>query len=278
MSKKKSEKKEPSQKPAMTEEEMAEKTEEFLIKKGDFLLVDLIGRVKSSGKLIDVTDAEVARKEGVFDEKDIYGPRLVIVGKSWVIKGIDDILDQMVVGVSKPLTIPSSEAFGEKEAKNIKTYSIREIQKSFQKGQKPRPGATVTIEGKRGFIRAIAQGRVRVDFNHPLAGEEISYEVKVIKKIIDENEKIAELIKRRIPKLDITKFKISKENKILTIELPKEVFFDQNLPIAKLGIASEIQQYLEDIDSIKFVEFYGKELFSPTIANHDHNHNHEHKH
>lgn len=276
LSKNKSEKKKKKKKKkeSMTEQEIAEKTEEFLITQGDFLLVELTGRIKSSGKIIDVTDEEIARKEGVYDEKEIYGPRLVIVGKGWVIKGVDEILEKMVVGVSKTITIPPSEAFGEKDAKNIKTYSIREVQKHVKK---PRPGTAVTLDGRRGFIRHIAQGRVRVDFNHPLAGEAISYDVKVVKKITDEKEKIIELIKRRIPKIDPEKFNIIKENEVISINLPKEIYFDQNLPIAKIGIASELQQYITDVETVRFVETFGKELFQPSHNhNHDHDHNHEH--
>ncbi|MHA1651153.1 MAG: FKBP-type peptidyl-prolyl cis-trans isomerase [Candidatus Helarchaeota archaeon] len=257
MSKKKAEKKKKSdRKETMTEQEIAAKTEEFLIKPGDFVLVEMTGRVKSSGKIIDVTDEEIARKEGVYDEKEVYRPRLVIVGKGWVLKGVDDQLEKLVVGVPKTIEIPPSEAFGEKEAKNIKTYSMREIRKQVKK---PRPGTIVTLEGRRGFIRQIAQGRVRVDFNHPLAGETIIYEVKVVKKIIDENEKIMELIKRRIPKIESEKFNISKQDKLITIELPKEIYFDQNLPIVKFGIASEIREYIPNIETIKFVETYGNE-------------------
>jgi FKBP-type peptidyl-prolyl cis-trans isomerase 2 len=271
MSKKKS-----SKKVKMTEQEIAAKTEEFLVKKDDFILVDLTGRIKSNGRVIDTTDEEIARKEGVFDEKDVYHPRLVIVGRGWVLKGIDDQLEELVVGVSKTIEMPPKDAFGEKEAKNIKTYSIREVQKHVQKGQKPRPGTTITLDGKRGFIRKIAQGRVRVDFNHPLAGESIIYEVKVVKKIIDENEKIFELIKRRMPKIEVDKFQISKEEAFIIINLPKEIFFDQNLPIAKIGIASEIQEFISDVQGVKFIETYGKELFSPAAHNHKHDHEHDH--
>ncbi len=279
MSKKKSEKDKPKssqKKDTMTEQEIAAQTEEFLIKKGDFILVELVGRIKNSGKIIDVTDEEIARKEGVFEENEIYKPRLVIVGKGWVIKGVDDILEQLVVGVSKLVEIPANEAFGEKEAKNIKTYSIREIQKQQQKGQKPRPGSMVTLEGKRGIIRTIAQGRVRVDFNHPLAGEIITYEVKVIKKIMDENEKIMELIKRRIPKLESDKFKITKENNVIMVFLPKEVYFDQNLPIAKFGIASELQEYILNIEGVQFIETFAKDFFKPHDHSHDHAEDHDH--
>ncbi|MHA1129346.1 MAG: FKBP-type peptidyl-prolyl cis-trans isomerase [Candidatus Helarchaeota archaeon] len=280
MSKKKTRKKQKKgfKKESMTEQEMAEQTEEFLIKSGDFILVELAGRVKSSGKLIDVTDEEVARAEGVYDEKEVYKPRLVIVGKGWVIKGVDDHLGELVVGVPKAIEIPPKDAFGEKEAKNIKTYSIREVQKNLQKGQKPRPGATITLEGRRGFIRQITQGRVRVDFNHPLAGETITYDVKVVKKIIDVNEKVMGLINRRIPKIGSDQFKLIQEGTLLQIHLPKEVFFDQNLPIAKIGIASEIQEYVEGIDTIQFIETYGEDLFKPQTGSHEHAHNHKHNH
>ena len=271
MSKKKPvSKKKATEKEPVTEKEITAKTDEFVIKKGDFALVELTGRIKSSGKLMDVTDEEIARKEGVYDEKDIYQPRLVIVGKGWVIKGVDKILEELVVGVSKTIEIPPEDAFGLKDAKNIKTYSIREIQKHVKK---PQPGAAVVLEGRRGYIRAITQGRVRVDFNHPLASETITYEVKVKKKISDEDEKIFELIKRRIPKMELDKLKILKEDNYITIYLPKEVYFDQNLPIAKIGIASEVQEYITGVDGVKFIETFGKELFKPTLnasQSHDH--------
>ena len=258
-------KKKGDKKESMSEKELAAQTEEFLIKKNDFILVELTGRIKSNGKLIDVTDEEIARKEGVYDEKDVYRPRLVIVGKGWVIKGVDDQLEKLVVGVPKTMEIPAKDAFGEKDAKNIKTYSIREVQKTVKK---PRPGAAVTLEGKRGFIRQITQGRVRVDFNHPLAGETITYDIKVIKKISDENEQIVEIIKRRIAKIEGDKFKIAKEDKMIVVELPKEVLFDQNLPIAKIGIASEIQEYIPNVEGVKFVEVFGKDLFTPAAHKH----------
>jgi len=96
LSKKKAEtKKGSTEKEPLTEKEITAKTDEFVIKKDDFILLDLTGRIKSSGKLMDVTDEEIARKEGVFDEKDIYQPRLVIVGKGWVIKGVDKVLDSL---------------------------------------------------------------------------------------------------------------------------------------------------------------------------------------
>ncbi len=280
MSKKKTtgKKKKGTKKEAMSEQEMAAQTEEFLIKPGDFILVELTGRIKSSGKVIDVTDEEIARSEGVYDDKEVYKPRLVIVGKGWLIKGVDDQLTELVVGAPKTIEIAPQDAFGEKDAKNIKTYSIREVQKAFQKGQKPRPGATVTLDGRRGFIRQITQGRVRVDFNHPLAGEIITYDVKVVKKILDKNAQIMGLINRRIPSIDSDKFNLILDGNTLQIHLPKEVFFDQNLPIAKIGISSEIQEYIEDIDTIQFIETFGKDLFKPKTPPHDHNHEHNHDH
>jgi peptidylprolyl isomerase len=272
LSKKKTVDKKKAEKEPLSEQEIDAKTEEFLIKQGDFVLVDLTGRIKSTNKIIDVTDEEIARKEGVYSDKDIYQPRLVIVGKGWVIKGVDDVFEKLVVGVSKTIEIPPTDAFGLKEAKNIKTYSIREIQKHTKN---PRPGTQVVLEGKRGYIRQIAQGRARVDFNHPLAGETILYEVKVLRKIIDENEKILELIKRRIPKIEADKLIIAKDNEYITISLPKEVYFDQNLPIAKIGIASEVQEYIPGVEGVKFIEVFGKELFKPA---HDHEHDHNHAH
>ncbi|MHA1409270.1 MAG: hypothetical protein ACTSQY_02925 [Candidatus Odinarchaeia archaeon] len=45
------------------------------ISKGDFILVDLIGRVKETNELVDITIEEIAKKEKVYDQKTVYKPR-----------------------------------------------------------------------------------------------------------------------------------------------------------------------------------------------------------
>ncbi|MEF8814168.1 MAG: peptidylprolyl isomerase, partial [Halovenus sp.] len=56
------------------------------------------------------------------------------------------------------------------------------------------PGAQVTIENQQGFVETIIGGRARVDFNHPLAGEDIEYEYEIVDVVEDRNEQAQGLL------------------------------------------------------------------------------------
>lgn len=59
-------------------------SKERKIKKNDFVLVEFIGRIKDNAKVFDTTVQEVAMKADIFNEREIYQPRLVVVGAGWV--------------------------------------------------------------------------------------------------------------------------------------------------------------------------------------------------
>jgi len=50
------------------------------IKTGDFLKISFTLIVKGSGQIIETTDEKIAKKADIFDEKNNYGQRLMIVG------------------------------------------------------------------------------------------------------------------------------------------------------------------------------------------------------
>lgn len=77
-----------------TPEEPEEPEEEEIhyedaVNKGDFIFLELTGRAQETGEIIDTTDEELAREEGVHNEERQYGPRLVIVGDGYVLRGLD---------------------------------------------------------------------------------------------------------------------------------------------------------------------------------------------
>jgi FKBP-type peptidyl-prolyl cis-trans isomerase 2 len=39
------------------------------MKKGDFVRIDFVGRLAATGEIFDLTSEEIAKKEGVYDEK-----------------------------------------------------------------------------------------------------------------------------------------------------------------------------------------------------------------
>jgi len=222
-----------------------------VIREGDFVIVDYVARVEETGEIVDLTLEDVAKKEKIYREDGIYKPKLVIAGEGWFIKGFEEGLIGLEVGKKAEIRVPPEKGFGERDPKKIKVVPIREFRKS---GITPRPGMRVTINNKVGTIRTVTSGRVRVDFNHPLAGKTIIYEVYVRKKLTDDLEKIKAIIGRRLRGVDEEKFEVEIENSKVRIHMPNEVFLLENIQYAKLGIASDIHKHFPQINSVVFVE------------------------
>ena len=54
----------------------------------------------------------------------------------------------------------------------------------------PYPGMTIQLDNSIAKVLSVSGGRVIVDFNNPLAGKEIKYKFKIIKKIENDEERI----------------------------------------------------------------------------------------
>ncbi len=160
------------------------------LEKGDFVKINYTGKVKETGEVFDTTREDVAKKEGIFSERIKYGPVLVIVGYERVVKGLDEELLKMKVGERKEVEIPPEKGFGKRDPNLIKLVPLSEFKK--QKIE-PRPGMNLTMGGLNCKVISVGSGRVRVDFNHPLAGKTLIYDVEVKEKIENDEEKVKAL-------------------------------------------------------------------------------------
>ncbi|HDN05973.1 MAG TPA: peptidylprolyl isomerase, partial [Candidatus Bathyarchaeota archaeon] len=82
------------------------------LKKGDFVLIEYVGKVKETGEVFDTTIEEVAKKERLYKEGEIYEPKLVVIGEGWVLKALDESLTTMEIGKKASVEIPPEKAFG----------------------------------------------------------------------------------------------------------------------------------------------------------------------
>jgi FKBP-type peptidyl-prolyl cis-trans isomerase SlyD len=161
------------------------------MKKGDFVEIDFVGRLATTGEIFDLTDEEIARKEGVYNPKQKYGPSLVVIGSNMVVPGVEKALESMEPGHEKEFTLPPEEAFGGRDMKLIRIVSMS---KFIKEKINPVPGMFVDIDGMQTKVLSVAGGRVRVDFNHPLSGKALKYKVRVVRQITDTLEKARSLI------------------------------------------------------------------------------------
>jgi len=224
---------------------------ENAVNKGDFIMVEMTGRADETGEIIETTDEELAREEGVYDEGRTYGPKLVIVGDGYVLRGLDQQLPGVPFDEETDIEIPAAEAFGERDPANVQTIPYRMLR---SKGVNPVLGAELEIDGKQAIVRSVGAGRVQVDYNHPLAGRKIVYKLKVTENVTDDKKKMEALIGRRFLGIDTGEFKLRKTKKKLRVGVPDQIFFGENIQIAKRGVALDILRYFEGLDEVEFYE------------------------
>jgi peptidylprolyl isomerase len=226
------------------------------LQKGDFITVEYTAKVKETGEVFDTTLEEIAKKEHLFKEGEVYEPKLVVIGEGWLLKALDDSLTTMELAKTSPVEIPQDKAFGARDPEKVRRVPLRNL---VEKGITPALGARVDYGGKMATVRAMGAGRVLLDFNPPLAGKTLVYEVTVKAKLEKEEEKLHALIHRRTPAVEENKFEFNLKAKTITIEMPEEAFYIEGIQLAKRGIALDIQKFFPDIVATKFVETFKAE-------------------
>jgi len=210
-----------------------------VLKEGDFVELDYTGKIVEEGIVFDTTLEEVAKQNNLYDPKAKYGSVKICLGKKHVIAGLDINLVGKETGKQYVFIIPPEEAFGNKDPKMIQLISTNKF-----RDQKitPMPGLQVNMDGVLGTIKTVSGGRTVVDFNHPLSGKKLEYEVSVHRVIIDLNEKVDATLK------------------LLGINMEKEVVGEQLTLKSSEEVSKELQDKLtkaitETVKEIKNVSF-----------------------
>jgi peptidylprolyl isomerase len=233
------------------------------LQKGDFILINYTAKVKETNEVFDTTLEETAKKEHLHKEGEMYEPKLVVIGEGWVLKELDESLTTMNVNKAQSVEIPPEKAFGPRDPEKVKRVPLRQL--LAKDVHNPAIGMRIDYGGKMATIRSIGAGRVLLDFNPPLAGKTLIYDVTIDKKLETSEEKIAVLIHRRIPVVEAEKIKFTIKEKTLAIDMPEETFYVEGIQIAKRGIAMDLQKLLPEFTEIKFVETFRSEP-KPEIA------------
>lgn len=205
----------------------------------DFIEIEYTGQFKD-GTVFDTTSKEIAKKNNVFSPQIKYKPAIICLGEKQLIQGLDNALLGKEVGSSYTINLTPEQAFGKKDFKKIKLIPIAEFRK---RNIEPRPGMQIDLDGAIGTIIRASGGRILVNFNHPFAGREIVYEIKINKKIADKALKLSSFLELSFNLPDI-KTEIKEEKAIVTLpaELPK-------------FIQEELSKKLKEIIGLKEVVF-----------------------
>ncbi len=226
-----------------------------------FVKMDYTGREKDSGKVFDTTLEDVAEEAGIYNEEKDYHPMILAVGSSQLIPKLHDEIKKLDVGEKETIEIPCEDAFGKRDPSLIQLVPMKDFKKQ---DIKPFVGMPLTLDGQQGVVRTISGGRVRVDFNHELAGKDITYEVEIIDIIDDYKEIIKGLIEVYYgnPNLDVDKTEISIEDGIAKIKLDQLAGFEQRsmqeVTLSKFRVARETYENIDEIEKVQFIDEYEK--------------------
>ena len=223
-------------------------------------MVDYTSKVKDTGEVFETTIEEEAKKHSFHDPNVKYQPKLVSVGESWVVKGLDEALEKTSVGDKKTIEISPDKGFGERDTGKVRMIPLRKL---GEDAEKVSIGDTVEVDNKKGVVRFIGSGRVQIDYNHRFAGKTILYDINVLKELKSDDEKTSGILKRYLPVND-DKISFKQTGKILDITIPEEMFRAEGLHAIKHFIQTDVYKFMPTLEQVNFVESYMNQKTKPT--------------
>ena len=98
-----------------------------------------------------------------------------------VIRGFDEGVTGMTIGDKKTISIPPQEAYGPRQEEMVIEFPIT----NFPPDIKPELGMTLNMHTENGqelpvVITAISEEAITLDANHPLAGQELVFDLELV--------------------------------------------------------------------------------------------------
>lgn len=221
------------------------------MEEGDFVRITFTGRIKG-GEIFDTTDEELAEEEGIHSEDARYGPKTIVLGHDELIPGFERALLDAEIGEEEEVDVPPEEAFGERRDDAVVSLSKREYEKQFD--EPPRRGQRVDLGGQEGVIVSTVGGHVRIDTNHPLAGQTLNFEYEVLEKIEEPDEKVRSVLEMATG-IDAEKFDVDIDEGVVEVEAPEEARGNQMWMFSKPTIVERVFAGV-GADEVRFVESF----------------------
>jgi peptidylprolyl isomerase len=116
-----------------------------------------------------------------FDSSAGRDPLEFEMGAGMVIPGFETGVKDMEVGEKKSIHIPATEAYGEKREDMVMDFERSQL----PEGLEPEVGMGLQMQGPQGQpvpvqIVAVAEESITIDANHPLAGQNLNFELELV--------------------------------------------------------------------------------------------------
>jgi FKBP-type peptidyl-prolyl cis-trans isomerase SlpA len=151
-------------------------------------MTDSIQIIKQDSKVtmhfalrMDGIATDGTRKKDEVDSTFNAKPAEFVLGDGNLLPGFEEFLIGLTTGDHKTFTVPAEKAFGQSNPQNIQEMK----RSSFAVDMPLSPGLVVSFADAQnaelpGVIKSIDGDYVTVDFNHPLAGKDLEFEVQIL--------------------------------------------------------------------------------------------------
>lgn len=113
-----------------------------------------------------------------FDASEGRGPLEFTAGAGQMIKGFDKAVIGMALNQEKTVTMKASDAYGEADPSKV----VEVPKENISGSEDLEVGMSITSSsGVNGIIQEIKEDTLVIDFNHKLAGKDLTFWIKVVK-------------------------------------------------------------------------------------------------
>lgn len=130
---------------------------------------------------------EVSLENGTLIDSTYNRPKPVtlVIGDGSLLEGFEKVLMNLTAGDTRTAHLSPDEAFGQWNADNVQHFSPVQFARA---GGVPQVGMLVEFEDKSrttlaGVVSHVSDDDIEVDFNHPLAGQNVLFKVQIFKVI-----------------------------------------------------------------------------------------------
>ena len=110
-------------------------------------------------------------------------PAALTLGDGNLLPGFESALLGLSAGDDAQLIVPAEQAFGERVEANVRLLA-KTLFAEFTSEEPLEPGLVVSFQAQDGelpgVVKAVYEDTVQVDFNHPLSGSDITFDVSIL--------------------------------------------------------------------------------------------------
>lgn len=138
-----------------------------------------MNKTVSNGKVISLEYTLKLEDGEVVDTNVGADPLTYTHGANQIIRGVESAVEGMEVGQAKQAIVPPTEGYGDPDPSAFHEVAKEKLPKEIQVGTQLH-GKDASGREIRPIVSAIKDETVLLDFNHPLAGKTLYFDLKVV--------------------------------------------------------------------------------------------------